>query len=180
MFLPFSVSKADHKPCWLLGLLTVTAKGLTKRLAKRGSPPLGNCFWLTTPVCCPHSTFLLPFENFSWNLVDQWHFQTKILKCKKTCIMWHKEMLWEWYTAKILFVVVFMENYLIGKQWAVQNQVFKFTVIKYNLCLEAGRSVTVTALEHIKCDLILILYREYQQTQFSAAVCKSCSQFQAP
>ena len=25
------------------------------------------------------------------------------------------------------------------------------------------------ALEHIKCDLILILHREYQQTEFSAA-----------
>ena len=29
--------------------------------------------------------------------------------------------------------------------------------------------MTVMALEHIKCDLILILHREYQQTQFSAA-----------
>ena len=26
------------------------------------------------------------------------------------------------------------------------------------------------ALEHIKCDLILILHREYQQTEFSVAV----------
>ena len=37
--------------------------------------------------------------------------------------------------------------------------------------------VTVMALEHIKCDLILILHREYQQTNFSAAVCRSWSQF---
>ena len=37
--------------------------------------------------------------------------------------------------------------------------------------------MTVMALEHIKCDLILILHREYQQTEFSAALCKSCSQF---